>query len=189
MAIFSISGSGIVWEAVLEKEIFEFCKSIFAISWLYSLEKGVALHLNKLDSLHPRRPCAKFGWIWSGGSTRSRLIEWLFGVFTPYRQYSSHVAAAEVEIVKNVKSLQTGRQTDDGQQAIRKAHLGFQLRWAKYPSPSPLEQSILEGSSILEVIQGLTHLVTYNTENKKKIWLIDNNTCSNCYLVYLSELS
>jgi hypothetical protein len=29
------------------------------------------------------------------------------------------------------KSLQTDRQTDAGQQAIRKAHLSFQLRWAK----------------------------------------------------------
>ena len=97
MAIISISGSGIVWEAVLEKEIFEFCKSIFAISWLYSLEKGVALHLNKLDSFHPKMLCAKFGWIWSGGSTRCRLIEWLFGGFTPYRQYFSHETAAEFE--------------------------------------------------------------------------------------------
>jgi hypothetical protein len=29
------------------------------------------------------------------------------------------------------KSLQTDRQMDTGQQAIRKAHLSFQLRWAK----------------------------------------------------------
>ena len=56
--------------------------------------------------------CAKFGWNWPGGSE---------------------------EEDENVKSLQTDRQTDrrtDGQtdagrQVIRKAHLSFQLRWAK----------------------------------------------------------
>ena len=34
---------------------------------------------------------------------------------------------------ENVESLQTGGQTDDRQQAIRKAHLSFQLGWAKNP--------------------------------------------------------
>ena len=60
--------------------------------------------------------CTKFGWNWPSGSG---------------------------EEVENVKSLQTDRQTDrrtdrrtDGQtdagrQVIRKAHLTFQLRWAK----------------------------------------------------------
>ena len=60
--------------------------------------------------------CAKFGWNWLSGS-------W--------------------EEDENVKSLQTDgqtyrqidgrtdRRTDDGQQAIRKAHLSFQLRWGK----------------------------------------------------------
>ena len=52
--------------------------------------------------------CAKFGWNWPSGS---------------------------VEEDENVKSLQTDRQTDgqtdDGRQVIRKAHLSFQLRWAK----------------------------------------------------------
>ena len=56
--------------------------------------------------------CAKFGWNWPSGSG---------------------------EEDENVKSLQTDgrtdrrtdRQTDDGRQVIRKAHLSFQLRWAK----------------------------------------------------------
>ena len=48
--------------------------------------------------------CAKFGWNWSGGSG---------------------------EEDENVKKLQTDGQTDDGRQVIRKAHLNFQLRWAK----------------------------------------------------------
>ena len=69
-----------------------------------------------LNSLDPRMLCAKFGWNWPSGSG---------------------------EEDENVKSLQTDgrtdrqtdgqtdRQTDDGRQVIRKAHLSFQLRWAK----------------------------------------------------------
>ena len=48
--------------------------------------------------------CAKFGWNWPNGSG---------------------------EEDENVKSLQTDGQTDEWQQVIRKAHLSFQLRWAK----------------------------------------------------------
>ena len=48
--------------------------------------------------------CAKFGWNWPSGS-------W--------------------EGDENVKSLQTDGRIDDGQKVIRKAHLSFQLRWAK----------------------------------------------------------
>ena len=56
--------------------------------------------------------CVKFGWNWPSGSG---------------------------EEDENVKSLQTDgqtdgqtdRQTDDARQVIRKAHLSFQLRWAK----------------------------------------------------------
>ena len=70
------------------------------------LEKGGALHLNKIESPHPRLLCAKFGWNWPSGSG---------------------------EEDENVKSLQTDRQTGDGRQVIRKAHLSFQLRWAKKP--------------------------------------------------------
>ena len=61
-----------------------------------------------LNPLHPGILCAKFGWNWSSGSG---------------------------EEDENVKSLQTygqtNGQTDDGWQVIRKAHLSFQLRWAK----------------------------------------------------------
>ena len=68
-----------------------------------------------LNPLHPRMLCAKIGWNWPSGSE---------------------------EEDENVKSLQTDRQTDgrtDGQtdagrQVIRKAHLSFQLRWAKNTS-------------------------------------------------------
>ena len=55
-----------------------------------------------LNPLYPRMLCAVFGWNWPSGS-------W--------------------EEDENVKSLQVD--PDDGQQVIRKAHLSFQLRWAK----------------------------------------------------------
>ena len=65
-----------------------------------------------LNPHHPRMLCAKFGWNWP-------CCSW--------------------EEDENVKSLQTDgqtdrqtdRRTDDGQQAIRKSQLSFQLRWAK----------------------------------------------------------
>ena len=65
-----------------------------------------------LNPLHPRILCAKFGWNWPNG----------FG--------------EEDENVKNLQTdgqtdRQTDGQTDDGRQVIRKAHLSFQLRWAK----------------------------------------------------------
>ena len=70
------------------------------------LENSRALHLINLNPLHSRMLCAKLGWNWPCGF-------W--------------------EEVENRKSLQTDRrtedrQTDDGRQAIRKAHLSFQLR-------------------------------------------------------------
>jgi hypothetical protein len=58
-----------------------------------------------LNPLHPRMICAKSCSNWSSGS------------------------GEEVENVKIYR--RTDRQTDAGQWAIRKAHLSFQLRWAK----------------------------------------------------------
>ena len=51
------------------------------------------------------------------------------------------------EEVENRKSLQTERQTDAGWKAIRKAHLSFQLRWAKKMG----FQVIYKGCSICNV--------------------------------------
>ena len=39
------------------------------------LEKGRALHLNKLDSLQPRILCAKFGWNWPSGSIEEENVK------------------------------------------------------------------------------------------------------------------
>ena len=53
-------------------------KKIFKISSMYNylpLEKGRALHLNKLDSLQPRILCAKFGWNWPSGSREEENVK------------------------------------------------------------------------------------------------------------------
>ena len=74
--------------------------------------RAVPFIWTNLNLLHPRMLCAKFGWNWPSGSG---------------------------EEDENVKSLQTDgrtdRQTDAGRQVIRKAHLSFQLRWAKMSEP------------------------------------------------------
>ena len=59
------------------------------------LEKGAALHLNKLESLLPKDVFANFGLKWPSGSGTD----------------------------ENGKSLQTDGWTDDGKQAIREAHM------------------------------------------------------------------
>ena len=70
------------------------------------LEKDGALHLNKLESPSPKDALCQ---IWF------------------------KLAHSSWEEVVNRKSLQTDRQTDDGRKAIRKAHLSFQIWWAKKP--------------------------------------------------------
>ena len=71
----------------------------------FPLEKGKALHLNKLESLHPRMLCANLV------ETCPVVLEKKSKIGKVYRQ--------------------TDGQKDDGRRAIRKAHLSFQLRWAK----------------------------------------------------------
>ena len=58
-----------------------------------------------LNPLHQGILCAKFGWNWLV------VLEKKMKMWKVYRL--------------------TDRQTDDGRQVIRKAHLSFQLRWAK----------------------------------------------------------
>ena len=93
---------------VLEEKILNFVNVFLLFHFYLPLEKIEPLHLNKLESQSPKDALCKFGWNWPSGS-------W--------------------EEDENEKSLQTDgqtdRRTDDGQQAIRKAHLSFQLRWAK----------------------------------------------------------
>ena len=83
-----------------------------------------------LNPLHPRMLCAKFGWNWPSGSG---------------------------EEDEHVKSLQTDRQTDGqtdaGRQVIRKAHLSFQLTWAKNGA---------SGKNLIKYIYWLQEKVTLN---------------------------
>ena len=87
---------------VLKKKIFKVCQCIFAISLLSHLGKG-----------------------W-GPSFEQTWILITQGCFVP-----SLVEIGPVVLEKKRKMWKVYRQTDNGQQAIRKAHLSFQLRWAK----------------------------------------------------------
>ena len=71
------------------------------------LEKGGALHLNKLNPLHPGMLCANFGWNWTSGSVECEK-------FTTTTTTST-----------------TTTTTHNGQILIRKAHLSLWLMWAK----------------------------------------------------------
>jgi hypothetical protein len=82
------------------------------------LERGYPLLLNKLQSPSPKDDLCQ---VWL------KLVQWFW------------------RTSRKCKSLQTDRQThgrqdgrtDAGQRAIRKAHLSFQLRWAKNRSTLP----------------------------------------------------
>jgi hypothetical protein len=109
-----------------------------------------------LNSLHPRIICTKFDWIWPAGSEKEDFLK--FSVYFYYlpleKGYPLLLNKLESPSPKDdlcqvwlklvqwfwrrsrkCKSLQTDRQTDTAQWAIRKAHLSFQLRfqlrWAK----------------------------------------------------------
>ena len=96
------------------RNIINLIKRIFLISWMYfllfrnylPLEKGRALHLNKLESPSPKEALCQ---VWL------KSAQWFW------------------DEDENLKSLQTDGRTDrqtDGWKVIRKAHLSFQLRWA-----------------------------------------------------------
>ena len=50
------------------------------------LKKGGALHLDILNSLHPRMLCAKLGWNWPSGSGENDFLNFL-NVFSLFRNY------------------------------------------------------------------------------------------------------
>ena len=109
-----------------------------------------------LNPLHPRKLCAKFSWNWPSGSGEedfliSSMYFRYFLIISPWKRAGPFIwtnlnllhprmlcakfgwnwPSSSGEEDENVKSLQTDRQTDDGRQVIRKAHVSFQLRWAK----------------------------------------------------------
>ena len=75
------------------------------------LEKGGALHLNKLESPSPKDALCQ---VWL------KLAQWFWR-----RRWKCE------KFTDGQTDGRTDRQTDDGRQVIRKAHLSFQLRWAK----------------------------------------------------------
>ena len=104
---------------VLEKKIFKYLQYNFTYSLLSPSEKGVALHLCKLES-----PPSKDA-LWQ---VRLKLAQWFWRRSWKCEKFTDR---------------QTDGQADDRQQAIRKAHLSFKLRWAikTYDlSPHPLGQ-------------------------------------------------
>jgi hypothetical protein len=74
---------------------------ILLFCYYIALGKGVPLHLNNLESPPLRMTFAMFGQNWSGGSG---------------------------EEVENVKVYRQSDGQTDGQQAVGKVHLSFQLR-------------------------------------------------------------
>jgi hypothetical protein len=80
---------------------------ILVFRYYLPLEMGYLFCLNKLESPLPKNDLCQF-WL--------KLVQWFW------------------RRSRKCKSLQTDRQTDARQRAIRKAHLSFQLRWAKNPT-------------------------------------------------------
>ena len=95
-----------IGQVVLEKKIFKSCQFIFIIFKLSPLWEG------------------------RGPSFDQTWIPFTQGYFVP-----SLVEIGPVVLEKKIKMWkiyrQTDGQTDDGRQVVRKAHLSFQLRWAK----------------------------------------------------------
>ena len=146
------------------KKLFKSINTYNCIITLIKREKNPLLSLwelngsslNKLNPIHLRMLCAKFGWNWLSGSAEehfliSSMYFRYFWIISPWKRAGPFICtnlnplcsrmyfakfgwnwpSGSWEQVENRKSLQTNGQTDDGRQAIRKAHLSFQLRWAK----------------------------------------------------------
>ena len=96
-----------------------------------------------LNPLHPKMLCAKIDWNWPSSSAWRRFLNFV-NVFSLFRNYlprdsgEGHVNTNGLPADGRRVGRTDGRtvrrtdgQTDDGRQVIRKAHLSFQLRWAK----------------------------------------------------------
>ena len=134
---------------VLEKKIFKIFNIILHFRYYLPLEKGVAIHLNKLKSPSSKDALCQ---VWL------KLVQWfwirrflnIFNIILHFRCYlplekgvalrlsstqgylvQSLVEIGPVVMEKKLKMWKVYRQTDDRQHVLRKAHLSFQLRWAK----------------------------------------------------------
>ena len=94
------------------EEDFKSCQCNLAILQLSPLGKGRALYLNKLESPSPRDTLWQ---VWL------KLAQWFWRRRWKCEKFTDR---------------RTDGQTDDGRQVIRKAHLSFQLRWAKKCVPT-----------------------------------------------------
>ena len=128
---------------VLKKQIFKVCQCIFVISLLSPLGKGC---------------CLSFAEIW---------IPITQGCFV-----ASFVEIGPVVLKKKMKMWkvyrQTDRQMDDRQQVIRKAHLSYQLRWAKKEekrSSNPALYLIYISQSLFCTITSLNHWSSIHFQN------------------------
>ena len=111
-----------------------------------------------LNPLHSRMQCAKSAWKWPRSGSEEENFKYLslyFRYFViispskggkasfvqtwiPFTQGCFVSSFVKIGLVVHEKKSKIGkvyrptdRQTDDGQKAIRRAHLSFQLRWAK----------------------------------------------------------
>ena len=120
----------------------------------------------KLNPIHPWMPCAKFGWNWLSGSGEVFLSNFvnvfsLFGYHFPLEKplalhwtrlnflYHRMLCAKFGVLEKKIKIWKLHRQTDG--QAIRKAHLSFQLRWAekKFKPVAPFRGTAVKNESTI----------------------------------------
>ena len=103
------------------------------------------------EQTYPRMLCAKFGWNWSSGSGEedfliSSIYFCYFVIFYPWKRAGPFIWTNLYALHPNMLCAKFGwnwpggsgeedenvkTRTDDGQQPIKKAHLSFQLRWAK----------------------------------------------------------
>ena len=127
--------------------------NIFSLFRFYlPLEYGMTLHLNKHDFPSPKDALCQVWLKLALWFLRRRFLKFV-NVFSPFPYYLPlekggvlHLNKLEspspknavcqvwlklVVLEKKMKMWTVNGQTDDGHQAIRKAHLSSQLRWAK----------------------------------------------------------
>ena len=85
-----------IGSVVLEKKIFWFCQCIFHYFIIISPRKGTGPFIwTKLNPLHPRILCAKFGWNWLSGSGEDFLISSMyfhyFVIISPWKRAGSFI--------------------------------------------------------------------------------------------------